>query len=144
MISKRIFQACSSQSTEPVRSRLTSLEAGMTLLRLSVAIYPPGSWVKAVKSTEEGAVESWILRSGISNWAWRAIEELKDDCEKRSILRLHSELTFAFSAAVLGTRCLTISHPNSSRVCPSVFITIYWIFVFRAFQHSFSSRENRL
>ena len=61
---------------------MTSLEAGMTLLRLSVAIYPPGSWVKATKSTEEDAAESWILRSGISNWAWRAIEELKDDCEE--------------------------------------------------------------
>lgn len=54
----------------------------MTLLRLSVAIYPPGSWVKAAKSTGEDAAESWILRSGISNWAWRAIEELKDDCEE--------------------------------------------------------------
>lgn len=75
----------------------------MTLLRLSVAIYLPGSWINAPKSAEEDALESWNLRSGISNWAWRAIEELTDDCESVSSPRLHSELTSTFSAAVLGT-----------------------------------------
>jgi hypothetical protein len=69
---------------DPVRSRLTSLEAAMTLLRLSGAIYPPGLWLKSSKLpeiSEEGIMESWNLRSGLSNWAWRTIEELKDDCK---------------------------------------------------------------
>ncbi|KIM87000.1 hypothetical protein PILCRDRAFT_815433 [Piloderma croceum F 1598] len=69
-------------SYEPVRSRLTSLEAALTLLRLSGAIYPPGLWLTSSKlpeTSEEDIMESWILRSGLSNWAWRTIEELKDD-----------------------------------------------------------------
>lgn len=68
--------------TEPVRSRLTSLELAMTLLRLSGAIYPAGSWLRASPSNaipEEEALESWNLRTGLSNWAWRVIEELSDD-----------------------------------------------------------------
>ena len=72
------------QSVEPVQSRLTSLEAPLTLLRLSGAIYPPGLWLTATKlpeTSEEDATESWILRSSLSNWAWRTIEELKDDCK---------------------------------------------------------------
>jgi hypothetical protein len=71
---------------EPVRSRLTSLEAALTLLRLSGAIYPPGLWLtvsKLPETLDEDIMESWILRSGLSNWAWRTIEELKDDCEWR-------------------------------------------------------------
>jgi hypothetical protein len=72
--------------TEPVRFRLTSLEASVTILNLSAAIYPPGSWAvqKAPLSpndpaTDEALIESWTLRSGLSNWAWRTISELKAD-----------------------------------------------------------------
>lgn len=63
---------------------MTSLEVTMTLVRLSGAIYPPGSWLSSTLSSgmsEEDVLESWNLRSGLSNWAWRTVEELKDDCE---------------------------------------------------------------
>jgi hypothetical protein len=69
---------------------LISLEAAVTILRLSTAIYPPGSWLKAGVApisdgnTQDMVLESWGLRSGLSNWAWRTISELKDvkdDCE---------------------------------------------------------------
>ncbi|RDB21038.1 hypothetical protein Hypma_011561 [Hypsizygus marmoreus] len=67
---------------DAVKSRLNSLEAAMTLLKLSTAIYPPGSWYSGLSNNEDidGAAseEVWALRSGISNWAWRTISELKD------------------------------------------------------------------
>ena len=49
------------RNVEPVRSRLTSLEAPTTLLRLSSTIYPPGQWLSANKlpeTLEEGITES--------------------------------------------------------------------------------------
>jgi hypothetical protein len=66
----------------------------MIVLRLSGAIYPPGRWATAEAplspddpTTDEALVESWTLRSGLSNWAWRLIGELKggddDDDEPR-------------------------------------------------------------
>ncbi|KAA1469477.1 hypothetical protein DENSPDRAFT_835109 [Dentipellis sp. KUC8613] len=72
---------------EPVKLRLFSLEAAGTILRLSSAIYPPGSWVTEPKGgfvpvqspSDDDISESWSLRSGLANWAWRAISELKDD-----------------------------------------------------------------
>lgn len=67
---------------DAVRSRLTSLDAAKTLLQLAGAIYPPGSWItvsKLADTSQEDFMESWSLRSGLSNWAWRTIEELKDD-----------------------------------------------------------------
>ncbi|EIW85225.1 hypothetical protein CONPUDRAFT_48689 [Coniophora puteana RWD-64-598 SS2] len=64
---------------EPVKSRLTSLEAAMTLVRLSFALYPPGSWMTSTSSLNEITEDSWTLRSGLSNWAWRLISELRDE-----------------------------------------------------------------
>ncbi|TFK54932.1 hypothetical protein OE88DRAFT_1710689 [Heliocybe sulcata] len=67
---------------EPVKSRLISLEAAITILRLSAAIYPPGSWMTVqapAESSEDELIESWNLRSGLSSWAWRAISELRED-----------------------------------------------------------------
>ncbi|KII88576.1 hypothetical protein PLICRDRAFT_54405 [Plicaturopsis crispa FD-325 SS-3] len=66
---------------EPVKFRLISLEAALTLVRLSAAIYPPGSWTATPADSADVATvyESWSLRSGLSSWAWRAISELKDD-----------------------------------------------------------------
>ncbi|KAF7967687.1 hypothetical protein HWV62_33381 [Athelia sp. TMB] len=68
--------------SDAVRSRLTSLDAAKTMLQLAVAIYPAASWitVEKIPGTADGDLqESWDLRSGLSNWAWRTIEELKDD-----------------------------------------------------------------
>lgn len=63
----------------PTREKLLSLDAPSVILKLAVAIYPPGSWLRT-DSTEETA-ESWALRSGLSSWAWRAINELRGDDE---------------------------------------------------------------
>ncbi|KAG5646638.1 hypothetical protein DXG03_002628 [Asterophora parasitica] len=66
---------------EPVKMRLISLEAPLTILKLSTAIYPTGYWTNAspdetnLDAPSEG---SWGLRFGLSDWAWRAISELKD------------------------------------------------------------------
>jgi hypothetical protein len=69
----------------------------VTIWKLSMAIYPPGSWLTAssanavnFESTPEVIVESWSLRSGLSNWAWRTISELKDakDASKFIFMRL--------------------------------------------------------
>ncbi|KAI0798080.1 hypothetical protein C8Q75DRAFT_796346 [Abortiporus biennis] len=71
----------------PVKARLISLEAAMTILKLSMTIYPPGSWLKdpntlsnsfATEPTESEILESWTLRSGLSLWAWMVISELRD------------------------------------------------------------------
>jgi hypothetical protein len=69
---------------EPVRSRLTAHETAITILRLSAAIYPPGRWAVEEAplspedpATDEALIESWTIRSGLSNWAWRLIAELK-------------------------------------------------------------------
>lgn len=78
--------------SEPVKFRLISLEVAMTLVRLSCAIYPVGAWMRSstnlfpVESCEtdgipEQVAESWSLRSGLSNWTWRLITELRDDCQ---------------------------------------------------------------
>ena len=70
-------------STEPVRTRLLSLEVAITILRLSTAIYPTGSWLRFQSSpldAEQGfELEDWELRAGLSSWAWRALNGLKID-----------------------------------------------------------------
>ncbi|KAI0316683.1 hypothetical protein OF83DRAFT_1193499 [Amylostereum chailletii] len=73
---------------DAVKSRLTSLETAMTILRLSFAIYPPGAWMtetpesifpQTVPHSDQDAQESWTLRSVLSSWAWRTLDELKDE-----------------------------------------------------------------
>ncbi|KDQ61324.1 hypothetical protein JAAARDRAFT_82449, partial [Jaapia argillacea MUCL 33604] len=74
---------------DAVKSRLISLEAAVTVLRLSSAIYPSGSWLTAqpeADASEAAVIESWNLRSSLSNWSWRVIGELKDDRESEVIL----------------------------------------------------------
>lgn len=61
----------------------------MTLVRLSSAIYPAGAWMTTTTSlfpesseldnSPERVAESWTIRTGLSNWAWRLITELRDD-----------------------------------------------------------------
>lgn len=68
-------------SPDPIKFRLLSVEAVLTILKLANSIYPPGSWQYHALKPENGAdalIESWTLRSGISNWAWRAVTELRD------------------------------------------------------------------
>ncbi|KAJ7740657.1 hypothetical protein DFH07DRAFT_838644 [Mycena maculata] len=66
-----------------VKSRLRSLDSGLTIMKLSTAIYPPATWLTAAPSSPdenspEAQEESWTLRSGVSSWAWRTIVELKE------------------------------------------------------------------
>ncbi|KAF4608425.1 hypothetical protein EYR40_000770 [Pleurotus pulmonarius] len=61
----------------PVRHRLISLEAAFTIMRLSVAVYPPGLWKREPHPSDSEDV--WRLRSGISEWAWRTISELREN-----------------------------------------------------------------
>ncbi|KAG6878723.1 hypothetical protein C0993_011538 [Termitomyces sp. T159_Od127] len=66
---------------DPVQIRLISLEAPLTILKLSTAVYPTGYWYSASTNGPHPAVgheDEWILRSSLSNWAWMAISELKD------------------------------------------------------------------
>ncbi|CAL1704860.1 unnamed protein product [Somion occarium] len=77
---------------EPVQTRLISLEAALTILKLSIAIYPPGSWLHETHQPSEELndpetaliLESWSLRSGLASWALRAISELREDEEEQS------------------------------------------------------------
>lgn len=65
---------------DPVKARLNSLEVATTIMKLSAAIYPTGAWLNATSTgTPEAHSEIWTLRSGLSNWAWRTISELKDE-----------------------------------------------------------------
>lgn len=67
--------------TEPVRTRLLSLEVAITILRISTAIYPTGSWLHfrtSPSDAEQGfELEDWEARAGLSSWAWRALNGLK-------------------------------------------------------------------
>ncbi|PCH38246.1 hypothetical protein WOLCODRAFT_130785 [Wolfiporia cocos MD-104 SS10] len=79
---------------EPVRFRLIALETAMTILKLSMAAYPPGAWLTAQLPVDAGytdaeqfALESWNLRSGMSSWAWRALSELRDDPDESAQAR---------------------------------------------------------
>ncbi|RPD66031.1 hypothetical protein L226DRAFT_530170 [Lentinus tigrinus ALCF2SS1-7] len=68
---------------DAVKDRLISLEAAMTILRLSTAIYPVGAWLHAPPSeaNSEEVAEAWNLRSTLAAWSWRAIDELRGDEE---------------------------------------------------------------
>ncbi|KAI0748021.1 hypothetical protein C8Q80DRAFT_1219351 [Daedaleopsis nitida] len=68
---------------DPVKDRLISLEAAMTILRLSAAIYPIASWLQSSppEASAEEFSESWSLRSTLAAWSWRAIDELRGDEE---------------------------------------------------------------
>ena len=80
---------------EPVKTRLVSLEAALTILKLSLVLHPAGAWVRTNPTTpdEEGSQtseiieESWNLRTGLSQWAWRAITELREEEEETSELQ---------------------------------------------------------
>ena len=66
---------------EPVRTRLLSLEVAITILRISTAICPTGSWLHfraSPSDAEQGfKLEDWEVRAGLSSWAWRALNGLK-------------------------------------------------------------------
>ena len=62
-----------------MKFRLISLEAPLTIIKLSSAIYPPTSWnAHNDKISEEEFCEEWGLRHAISSWGWRTVSALKD------------------------------------------------------------------
>ena len=67
--------------------RLVALEAAMTILKLSTAIYPLGSWQyfqpASAPGDSEDPTEAWALRSTLASWSWRAIEEIRGDEDNR-------------------------------------------------------------
>ncbi|KAF8266452.1 hypothetical protein EI94DRAFT_1830630 [Lactarius quietus] len=66
---------------EPVKAALNTAGAPVTILRLTVVIYPTGAWARSPQPLIPPGEfeESWQLRSGLSSWAWRATGELKDN-----------------------------------------------------------------
>ncbi|KAI0781039.1 hypothetical protein BD413DRAFT_463594 [Trametes elegans] len=68
---------------DAVVDRLVALEAAMTILKLSTAIYPLGSWQyfqpASAPGDSEDPTEAWTLRSTLASWSWRAIEEIRGD-----------------------------------------------------------------
>ncbi|KIY69965.1 hypothetical protein CYLTODRAFT_392703 [Cylindrobasidium torrendii FP15055 ss-10] len=87
-----LLNAC--MGFDPIKFRLLSVEAVLTILKLANSIYPPGSWQYHTLKPESGAdalTESWTLRSGISNWAWRAVTELRDVSDE-SLLKMRPEI----------------------------------------------------
>lgn len=70
---------------DAVKDRLISLEAAITILRLSTAIYPVGSWLLSTspETSSEESADSWSLRTTLATWSWRAIDELRGDEDNR-------------------------------------------------------------
>ncbi|PPR03530.1 hypothetical protein CVT24_007016 [Panaeolus cyanescens] len=64
---------------EMVKYRLISLEAALTLIKLSASVCPPSAWVSSYGSSQKDVYEEeWEIRSAISSWSWRTISALKD------------------------------------------------------------------
>ncbi|KAF5391423.1 hypothetical protein D9757_001930 [Collybiopsis confluens] len=68
---------------DPVKTHLLSLEAGSVLLKLSVAVYPPGAWLSFSSELTEEVKDEWQIRSIISGWVWRALVELKESKDEK-------------------------------------------------------------
>ncbi|KAJ3525511.1 hypothetical protein NM688_g8391 [Phlebia brevispora] len=106
---------------EPIKDRLVSLEAPFTILKLAVAIYPPGAWLHSQQpsingqdsTAEDAAEEIWTLRVGLSQWAWRTISELGEDADEKSALR---RLTLSYKCEtdfLQHARCLPPMHSHT-------------------------------
>ena len=83
------------RSADAVKQRLISLEAAMTILKLSASIYPIGSWQHPLLVSEgstDDVLESWSLRSTLASWSWRAIEELRGDDDNREFCGVSFDL----------------------------------------------------
>ena len=77
-----------------MKVRLVSLEAAFTILKLAVAIYPPGAWLRYPPTMSNGHTstgtefrESWDIRSGLSQWAWRTISELGEEADGKGTFK---------------------------------------------------------
>ncbi|KAF9053624.1 hypothetical protein BDZ89DRAFT_976173 [Hymenopellis radicata] len=101
---------------DPIKDRLLSLEAVSTILKLSTSIYPPGSW--QFYSSQEGDLnEAWTLRSGLSNWAWRTITELRD-VKDESLLKISPAVLSVLTPTLTAFTPTTSSPPISDVITP--------------------------
>ncbi|CAK5264572.1 unnamed protein product [Mycena citricolor] len=101
---------------DPVKSRLRSLEAGMTILKLAHAIYPPAAWLSAKPVNDEeislGDQEvSWSLRSGVSSWAWKTVIDLKETKDESLQILNHDVLSLL--TPVLASFCAPHTQASS-------------------------------
>ncbi|KAF8636632.1 hypothetical protein AX17_003441 [Amanita inopinata Kibby_2008] len=92
----------SSINYDPIKDRLNSLEAVVTILKLISAVYPPGSWTQFTSDDEE-TWQLWTLRATISNWGWRTITELKD--VKDETLQILNQDVLPYLTPVLRAFC---------------------------------------
>ena len=90
VLHRRRFRQILMITSDLVKARLTSLRAVMTILKLSMSVYPPGAWLthpelsvnEDSSNSKATRLESWNLRSGLSSWTWRVISELRDADEE--------------------------------------------------------------
>jgi len=86
---------------DEIKSRLNSLEAARTTLRLVAQIYKPGSWTGVPKDPQQDVEEEWSLRSIVSGWGWRLVSELRN-IKDEGVIRLkgfHFNLLMVSSGA---------------------------------------------
>lgn len=111
---------------EPIQNRLISLEIPLTLLRLSIAIYPPGSWLSALETDSAPLdAENWLTRKGIADWCWRAISGLKDNQMQQVLFNADAlpSLVIPLRAFINPTRNCSNSLYSDIEVRNSLFAT---------------------
>ncbi|KZO95175.1 hypothetical protein CALVIDRAFT_483060 [Calocera viscosa TUFC12733] len=70
---------------DPAREKLIKLGAPLVILRVVVGIYPAGGWAATSASTSiPDMKDEWTWRSGVSNWAWRALDDWREPSEDAS------------------------------------------------------------
>ncbi|KAK0503214.1 hypothetical protein EDD18DRAFT_1136922 [Armillaria luteobubalina] len=96
---------------DAAKDKLVSMQVAGTVLKLSASIYPLGSWqrISLAEQTLESVQESWTIRSGLSNWAWRTVTELQDGKEEQ-IRQVFSPDILPFLTPPL----MAFRHPSTS------------------------------
>jgi len=90
---------------DEIKSRLNSLEAAQTTLRLVAQIYKPGSWIGISEDSQKAVEEEWSLRSIVSSWGWRLVSELRN-VNDEGVLRLKG---YHFNLLMISS-CANIHH----------------------------------
>ncbi|SJL00348.1 uncharacterized protein ARMOST_03661 [Armillaria ostoyae] len=101
---------------DAVKDKLISMQVAGTVLKLSASIYPPGSWqgTSSAEQTLESAHESWTIRSGLSNWAWRTLTELQDGKEEQIRQVFSADILPFLTPPLMAFRHPFTSQPQTS------------------------------
>lgn len=75
-LSPLLFSWFLTRDADAVKFHLISLQAAVTIIKLSSVIYPPTAWTAFQHNS--GFAEEWSIRSQISSWIWRTVSTLKD------------------------------------------------------------------